>query len=93
MPSLTVIVPNVCGMAPAVRSICSARRARRSRPELQGVIVLCALAIPTIGLVKSESPKPTARSIARLGARSSPSVIERLRKLSLTRAPRVLQRE
>ena len=43
MPSLTVIVPKVCGIAPDSRSACSARRARRSSPALQGVIVLCAL--------------------------------------------------
>jgi len=40
MPSLTVIVPNVCGIAPACFSACSARFARRSSPALQGVIVL-----------------------------------------------------
>jgi hypothetical protein len=38
-------------------------------------MVLCALAIPMIGLPKSPSPKPTARSIARLGARCTPSVM------------------
>src|SRR5436309_1183590 len=37
MPSLTVIVPNVWGIAPACRSACSARRAKRSSPALHGL--------------------------------------------------------
>src|SRR5437773_566752 len=37
------------------------------------------LATPTIGLPKSRSPKPTARSMARLGERWTPSVMVRLR--------------
>ena len=40
MPSLTVIVPNICGIAPASRAACSARRARSLSPMLQGVMVL-----------------------------------------------------
>src|SRR5262245_48015888 len=36
--------------------------------------------MPTIGLPKSASPKPTARSMARFGARSTPSVTIRLRR-------------
>ena len=40
MPSLMVIVPKSCGMAPAARSDASARAARRPRPRLQGVMVL-----------------------------------------------------
>ncbi len=46
---------------------------------LQGVIVLYALATPTIGFVKSPSPNPTARSIALLGVRWTPWVIVLLR--------------
>ena len=76
--SLTVIVPKVWGMVPAARRPASARAARRPRPALQGVTLLWALATPTIGLPKSASPKPTARSIARLGARCTPSVTSRL---------------
>jgi hypothetical protein len=49
--------------------------------ELHGVISLQVLAIPTRGLLKSSSVRPTARSIARLGARTSPSVIILLRLL------------
>ena len=80
MPSLTVIVPKICGMAPASASAASARSASAPIPTLQGVMVLWAFAMPTIGLAKSASPKPTARSIERLGARSSPSVMVRLRR-------------
>jgi hypothetical protein len=46
------------------------------------VVVLWALATPTIGLPKSSPPKPTARSVARLGARSYPSVIRLLQSFS-----------
>jgi hypothetical protein len=35
--------------------------------------------MPTIGLPKSASVNPTARSMARLGARSTPSVMAALR--------------
>src|SRR5665213_621961 len=42
---------------------------------LQGVISLQAEDTPTMGFLKSSSLKPTARSMARLGARLSPSVI------------------
>src|SRR4028119_1399753 len=82
IPSLIVIVPNTCGMAPASLALAIARKARSFNPILQGVIVLYPLAIPTIGLVKSPSPKPTARSIARLGARCTPPVTAWLLKFS-----------
>jgi len=81
IPSLTVIVPNICGMAPAARTAASARWASSSSPALQGVMVLWALAMPTIGFPKSPSPKPTARSMARLGARWTPSVMALLLSL------------
>jgi len=44
-------------------------------------MLLCPLATPTMGLVKSPSPNPTARSIARFPARSTPSVVMLLRRL------------
>ena len=69
MPSLTVMVPNNCGIAPAPWAACSARLARSFSPMLHGVMVLKPLAMPIIGLLKSPSPNPTARSIARLGLR------------------------
>ena len=37
--------------------------------------------MPTMGLPKSPSPKPTARSMARLGARWTPSVMALLLSL------------
>ena len=40
---------------------------------LQGVTMDQVEATPTTGLPKSASVKPTARSMARLGARSGPS--------------------
>ena len=75
MPSEIVIVPNICGIAPAACAACSARVANVPNPALQGVIVLYALAIPIIGLLKSPSPKPTARNMARLGERCTPCVM------------------
>ncbi len=66
---------------PASRTAASARRASTSSPALHGVMVLCAFAMPTIGLPKSPSPKPTARSIARFGARWTPSVMALLLSL------------
>src|SRR6266851_2274576 len=40
-----------------------------------------------MGLAKSASPKPTARSMARLGARSTPSVMIWLRRGSVMGPP------
>src|SRR5438445_10354768 len=40
-----------------------------------------------MGLAKSPSPKPTARSMARFGARSAPAVTSWLRRLSLMGPP------
>src|SRR5688572_32778158 len=50
-------------------------------PALHGFIVEWPLATPTIGLSKSPSPKPTARSIARFGERATPWVMRRERRL------------
>src|SRR5581483_519145 len=44
-----------------------------------------------IGLSKSRSPKPTARSIERLGERCTPSVISLLRNLSAMAGLRTLE--
>src|SRR5271157_719402 len=55
-------------------------------PALHGFIVECRLSTPTIGLSQSPSLKLTARSMARLGAPASPSVMtcERLLSFSFT---------
>ena len=78
MPSLIVIVPKTCGMPPAARTPRAARSASSPIPALHGVIVLWLFEMPMIGLAKSASVKPTARSIARLGERLSPAVTTRL---------------
>ena len=81
IPSVTVGKPKTCGIAPASLSAAIARSTRGWMPALHGFIVLCPLATPTIGLSKSASPKPTARSIARLGERAMPPVMVRERRL------------
>src|SRR6185503_5267681 len=86
MPSATVIVPKTWGMTPASRSAAIARSDSVAIPALQGVRLLWAFATPTIGFWKAASSKPTARSIERLGARMSPSVMALLR-LSLMSPP------
>src|SRR5665647_582108 len=55
--------------------------ASRSRDRLQGVISFHELATPICGLTQSSSPMPTARSMPRAAAFSSPSVTSRLRGL------------
>jgi hypothetical protein len=75
MPSVTVGMPNTCGMPPAALIPAAARSASGWMPALHGFIVECALATPTMGLSKSASVKPTARSIARLGERCTPAVM------------------
>ena len=96
MPSVTVGTPNTCGIAPASFSAAIARSTSGWMPALQGFIVECPLATPTMGFSKSPSPKPTARSIARLGERATPWVMRRLRlierhgdvsRLTIMRAP------
>ena len=74
MPSLTAIVLNSIGKPPASRTPCLARLASRSSGRLQGVTSFHDDATPTCDLPQSSSVMPTARSIARAGARSNPSV-------------------
>ena len=78
MPSETVGAPKVCGTPPAARMPSRPFSASRSRWALQGVMSLKSDATPTIGFSKSSSVNPTARSIARLGARPGPPVVVRL---------------
>src|SRR5439155_1005118 len=51
-------------------------------PALQGFMVEWPLATPTIGLSKSPSAKPTARSIARFGERATPWVMSLERRFA-----------
>src|SRR3954451_21927758 len=81
MPSDTEIVPNSSATAPAARTPSFARLANLSRDRLHGVISFQDEATPICGLSQSASVRPTARSIARAGARSMPSVTSRLRGL------------
>src|SRR5258708_6065416 len=82
MPSVTVGKPNTCGMAPAALTAATARSTSGWMPALQGFMVEWPLATPTIAFWKSPSPKPTARSIARLGERAAPWVMVLLLQLS-----------
>ena len=79
MPSLTAIVTNSIGNPPASRTRSFARFASRSSGMLQGVTSFQLDATPIWGLSQSSSVIPIARSIARAGARSMPSVTSRLR--------------
>src|SRR3990170_4842602 len=81
MPSVTVGKPNACGIAPASRSAFIARSTSGWMPALHGFMFEWPFATPTIGLSKSASPNPTARSMARLGERATPWVIRRERGL------------
>ncbi len=87
MPSVTVGKPNTCGIAPSAESAAMARSTSGWMPALQGFIVLCPLATPTMGFSKSASPKPTARSIARLGERATPWVMSLERRLDGMKTP------
>ena len=84
IPSVTVGTPNTCGMAPASFKAAIARSTSGWMPALQGLSVEWPLATPTIGLSKSRSVKPTARSMARLGERATPWVMSLERQLSAT---------
>ena len=82
MPSVMVGTPNTCGIAPAAVSAAIALSTSGWMPALQGFMVEYPFATPTIGFSKSPSPKPTARSIARLGDRATPPVMVFERQLS-----------
>src|SRR3954453_11458405 len=81
MPSETEMVPNSSATAPAARTPSFARLASLSSDRLHGVISFHDDATPICGLSQSSSVSPTARSMARAGARSMPSVTSRLRGL------------
>ena len=85
MPSETAIVVNSTGTAPAARTPSFAVFASRSRWTLHGVTSFQDETTPICGFEKSASSKPTARSIARAGARSTPSVTSVLLGRSMSR--------
>ena len=74
MPSETAIVPNSNGTAPACRTPSLAAAASPFRCRLHGVTSFQEEATATCGRPRSSSLSPTARSIARAGARPGPVV-------------------
>src|SRR5262249_36073429 len=72
--------PKTWGTPPAARTPSQPLWASRSRWALHGVMSLNNEATPIIGRLKSSSRKPTARSMARLGARPGPRVVRWLRR-------------
>jgi hypothetical protein len=77
IPSLMVMVLNTTPFAPASSAAFAAMSASPPMCILHGVIMLHVEAMPICGRLKSSSLKPTARSIARLGACSLPSTTMR----------------
>src|SRR5882672_5514035 len=77
IPSDTVIVLKVTLLPPARSAASAAILARPSICMLQGVRLLQVEAMPTWGLRKSSSTKPTARNMARLGDCLMPSTTRR----------------
>ena len=86
MPSDTEMVPNSIGKPPAARTPSFEPCASRCRERLHGVISFHDDATPICGLSQSSSVIPTARSIARAGARSNPLVTSVLRGFRFPRA-------
>ena len=74
MPSETAMVTNSSGYPPASRTPSLDRWASRGSGMLHGVTSFHEDATPTCGLSQSSSVIPTARSMARAGARVGPSV-------------------
>ena len=75
MPSDTLMVLNCTGFAPPVVTPAWTSSASPLMCMLHGVTMLHVDAMPTCGNLKSPLLKPTARSIARLGACAGPSTI------------------
>ena len=81
-PSETEIVLNSIGVPPAARMPSFTCRASARWFRLHGIVSIHVVATPTSGFARSSSVKPTAFSIARAGARSTPSVSAALRRLA-----------
>ena len=77
-PSLTEMVLNSIGVAPAARMPSFTRCARLRRWKLHGIVSVQVCATATRGRASSSVVNPIALSIARAGARSGPSVSVRL---------------
>jgi hypothetical protein len=74
MPSLIVMVPKRLGHAAGRAAACLGGGGELAEAGVAGRDRAVPLATATMGLSKSSSPKPTARSMARFGARWSPWV-------------------
>src|SRR5581483_11022065 len=81
-PSETEIVLNSIGVPPASRMPSLTAFARKRWLRLHGIVSIHSCATPTSGFARSSSLKPTAFSIARAGARSTPSVRAALLRLA-----------
>ena len=73
-PSETEIVLNSSGVPPARRMPCLTYPASFRWLRLHGIVSIQVVATPINGRARSSSVKPTPLSIARAGARSTPSV-------------------
>src|SRR5712691_842916 len=73
-PSETAMVLNSTGVPPARRIPSLTCRASTRWFRLHGIVSIHDVATPTSGRARSASVKPTPFSIARAGARSTPSV-------------------
>ena len=80
-PSETEIVLNSIGVPPAARIPSFTCFASTRWLKLHGIVSIQVVATPTSGFARSSSVKPTAFSIARAGARSTPSVSAALWRL------------
>ena len=97
MPSEMAMVLNSMGVPPAARMPSFTFTARSRRWKLQGIVSIQVLAMPMIGLARSSSVRPVARSMLRAAARSLPSRRTRLCSrmscsLVIEMAPSVLTR-
>src|SRR3954452_9885409 len=81
-PSETAIVLNSTGVPPASRIPRRTWRASSRWFQLHGIVSIQVVAMPTSGRASASSSRPIALSIARAGARSTPSVMAALLRLA-----------
>ncbi len=76
------MVLNSTGVPPASRMPRRTCRASSRWFQLHGIVSIQLVAMPTSGRASASSSRPIAFSIARAGARSTPSVIAALRRFA-----------
>ena len=81
-PSETAIVLNSTGVPPASRIPRRTCRASSRWFQLHGIVSIHVVAMPTSGRASASSSRPIPFSIARAGARSTPSVSAALLRLA-----------